>query len=58
MAKAKRFKLSPGKGHAIHLTTSDETVLQFNAFTDRDEVFTTIRDQAKLVGADVTFEEM
>jgi len=58
VAKAKRFKLSPGKGHAIHLTTSDETVLQFNAFTDRDEVFTTIRDQAKLVGADVTFEEM
>jgi calcium/calmodulin-dependent protein kinase I len=58
VAKAKRFKLSPGKGHAIHLTTADGAVHQFNAFTDREEVFTAIREQAKVVGADVAFEDM
>ena len=56
-AKAKRFKMSPGHGHAIHLTTKDGTVHQFNAFTDRDEVFKAIAQQAKTVAADVVFEE-
>ena len=56
-AKAKRFKMSPGHGHAIHLTTKDGTVHQFNAFTDRDEVFKAIAQQAKTVAANVVFEE-
>ena len=57
-AKAKRFKLSPGKGHAIHLTTKDGTVYQLNAFTDREEVFAAIAAQAKAVAADAVFEDM
>ena len=57
-AKAKRFKMSPGHGHAIHLTTKDGTVHQFNAFTDREEVFKAIAQQAKTVAANVVFEDM
>jgi len=57
-AMAKRFRLSPGKGHAIHLTTKDGTVYQFNAFTDREDVFAAIQLQAKTVASDVVFEDM
>jgi calcium/calmodulin-dependent protein kinase I len=57
VAKAKRFKLSPGKGHALHMTDKAGTTHQFNAFTDRDEVIASIREQCKTVGAAVKFEE-
>ena len=57
-AKAKRFKMSPGNGHAIHLTTKDGTVYQLNAFTDREDVFKAIALQAKTVAANVVFEDM
>ena len=55
VAKAKRFKLSPGKGHALHLTLVDGTVHQFNAFLDRDECYAALQQQAKVVNAEVTF---
>jgi len=57
VAKAKRFKMSPGKGHAVHMTVKEGTTHQFNAFTDRDEVIAIIKEQCKTVSAAVTFEE-
>jgi calcium/calmodulin-dependent protein kinase I len=57
VAKAKRFKISPGKGHALHITDAQGTVHQFNAFTDRDDVLAILSQQCKTVGVDASFEE-
>jgi len=57
VAKAKRFRLSPGKGHALHLTVAGGNTYQFNAFLDRDECYAALMAQAKVVSADVVFED-
>ena len=57
VAKAKRFRLSPGKGHALHLTVAGGNTYQFNAFLDRDETYAALMAQAKVVSADIIFED-
>merc|ERR1719359_2127180 len=47
IAKAKKWKFSPGKGHSILISTSDGEVRKFNGFPSRDEAYGLIGEYAK-----------
>ena len=56
VAKAKRFKLSPGSGHALHITAGG-TKYEFNGFTEREDTLTAIKEAASAKGVSITFED-
>ena len=55
MAKAKRFKLSPGSGHALHITAGG-TKYEFNGFTEREATYVAIQEAAAAQSATITFK--
>ena len=42
IAKAKRFKLTLGQGHSLHVTTVRNTTHEFNGFSEREACLKTI----------------
>lgn len=56
IAKAKRFKISPGEGHSLHVTTADGAVHKFTGVTHREDCLAAICEQAKQIGAAITVE--
>ena len=57
MAKAKRFSISPGKGHAIHIATKDGTKYEFNGFAERDANYAEIQKAAAEQKAAIQFTD-
>jgi len=55
VTKAKRFKLTPGQGHSLHLKDSDGTTYEFNGYSKRDECFDIISKQCKALGTNTIF---
>jgi len=47
--KAKRFKLSPGSGHSLHIKTKEKTY-EFNGFGQRDACHAAVLEQCKKIG--------
>ena len=48
VAKAKRFKLSPGTGHSLHVSAAGEKH-EFNGFVERENCFKTLCAQCLAV---------
>jgi len=55
--KAKRFKMTPGKGHSIHITDAAGTTSEFNGFGQRDECFKVLADQCAKLGSAAVLTE-
>ena len=54
--KAKRFAISPGDGHAIHITTKDGTKHEFNGFTEREATYVEMQKAASAQSLSITFK--
>ena len=48
LSKAKRFKLSPGTGHSLHVSAAGEKH-EFNGFVERENCFKTLCAQCLAV---------
>lgn len=57
VAKAKRFAMSPGQGHALHIFMKDGTKYELNGFTEREATLKAIKDVAGMAKIEITFEE-
>jgi len=55
--KAKRFKMTPGKGHSIHITDPAGQLYELNGFGQRDECYKTLADQCQKLGSTCKFSE-
>lgn len=53
--KAKRFKLSVGSGHSIHLKDTNGTTYEFNAYSKRDDCIEKLSQQCKALGLSPVF---
>merc|ERR1711871_579051 len=49
IAKAKRFKISPGEGHSLHLVIGEDKI-ELNGFASRDECFAILSEACKAHG--------
>merc|ERR1712046_217868 len=55
--KAKRFKMTPEKGHSIHIVEGNGSSHEYNAFSQRDDCFKLLADQCHKLGAATVFTE-
>jgi len=55
VTKAKRFKMTPGQGHSLHLKDGTGTNFEFNGFGDRDKVCDQIKTQCTTLGTSTKF---
>ena len=55
--KAKRFKMTPGKGHSIHLVDATGATSEFHGFASRDECYKLLSDQCQKLGATTVFAD-